>query len=354
MAWRSGGVREEAGFTLIELLIAAGLTILLAALTGWLLADARSTIDVSRERADLQQRGRVALEAVGSALREAGTGARQGPLVGPLIRWMPTVWPGRSDRLSASDAMTTIRVLTSVPPATLAADAPAGSTTLAFDRAGCPLPCGFFDRMTVVVVDGRGDFDLFVLDATDGGAAAVRRLPGGTAASYVRGAAVFPAEVRTYYWKRPARELRSDDGDRGDFPVVNDVVDLAFEYLGDPAPPAEPRPPLGDENCLYDSAGAARAGLSYFARSGGTFAPLDAAVFQDGPWCGRGAEPFDADLLRIRVVRVMLRLQAGDPAYRGLDARWFRMPGTATDPARTVRDMVFQSAVTPRNLGGWR
>lgn len=354
MAVSSPRRRGEAGYTLVELLVAAALTILLSALTGWLLADARTTIEVSREKADVQQRGRVALESVGSALREAGTGARQGPRVGPLLRWVPPVWPGRGDRVPAPTAITTLRVLTSVQPATLAGDAPPGTVTLAFDRAGCPLPCGFFDHLTVIVFNGRGDFDLFALDQTDGATASVRRLQGGTAASYTRGAAVLPVEARTYYWNAQRGELRAHDGDRGDFPVVNDVVDVGVEYVGEPAPPAEPRPPLGEENCLYDSAGAPRAGLAYFPRAGGTFAPLGLAVFQDGPWCGTGAEPFDADLLRIRAVRVRLRLQAGNPVYRGIDARWFRTPGTATDPARTIRDIVFESAVTPRNLGGWR
>jgi hypothetical protein len=31
-------------------------------------------------------------------------------------------------------------------------------------------------------------------------------------------------------------------------------------------------------------------------------------MFQDGPWCGSGDNEFDADLLRIRKVRVTLRM----------------------------------------------
>jgi prepilin-type N-terminal cleavage/methylation domain-containing protein len=346
---------SDAGFTLVELLVAAAVSVLLSALTCWLLAEAKTTIDVSRERADLQQRARAGLAAIVRGLSDAGAGETRGPVIGPLVRWLPPVWPGRADGSSVRVAITTIRVLPMVAPAALASDAPAETAMLAFDRSsGCTLPCGFSDGMTVIILDGRGDFDLFALVDTDGVTATVRRLPGGTGGTYVRGAPVLPVELRSYYWRQADRELRADDGDRGDFPVVNDVVDLAFDYFGEPAPPASPRPPAGEENCLYDASGGPRAGLQTLPRAGGTFAALSESLFQDGPWCGAGAEPFDADLLRIRAVRVRVRLQTGNAAHRGSGARWFRIPGTASDPARFVKDIVFETTITPRNLGGWR
>jgi hypothetical protein len=208
--------------------------------------------------------------------------------------------------------------------------------------------------MTIVLVDGRGNFDLFVVLQTDGASATVRRLPGGTGATYAGGTAVIPAEVRTVYWNPDTYELRSDGGDRSDFPIVNDVVDMSLNYFGDPLPLTEPRPALGVENCLYDSAGALRAGQQVFEPAGATLAVLDMAVFEDGPWCGSGSEPFDVDLLRIRTVRVTIRLQVGNALYRGEDARWFRNPGLATDSAHMVRDFVVDTSIAPRNLGGWR
>ena len=347
--------RLEAGFTLIELLVAASIATLLGAVTCWLVVHARTTIDVSRERVDVQQRSRVALEAVARAIRDAGAGAEREPAIGSLIQWMPPVWPGRADGSAPSDAITTVRVLTTAHPAMLAADAPQDTTALAFERSsGCTLPCGFSDDTTVVVVDGTGDFDFFALTTTDGVTAIVRRLNGGTDASYGRGAAVLAIELKTYYWQEASREIRADDGDRGDFPVVNDVVGIGFEYFGDPSPPGTPRPVPGEENCLYDSSGALRSTLPTLARAGGTLAPLSGTLFGDGPWCGTGGSPFDADLLRIRGVRIRLRLQAANAAYRGADTRWFLNPGNASDPSRFVKDVVIQTTITPRNLGGWR
>jgi hypothetical protein len=241
-----------------------------------------------------------------------------------------------------------------VAPATLAVDAAAGTAIMAFDRGGCALPCGFSDGMTVVVLDGRGDFDVFVLVETDGATATVRRVPGGTNASYARGSAVLPAELRTFYWNSSPRELRSDDGDRGDFPAIHDVVSVSFEYFGDPFPPLYPRPPEGEENCLYDVFGTPRAGMAVLPSAGATLAPLDVSLFEDGPWCGLGTEPFDADLLRIRSVRIALRTQASNSAYRGALPVFFQNPGTATDSARLVKDVILRTTVTPINLGGWR
>ena len=340
---------------MIELIVASALLILLSALTCSVLLDARTAIDVSGEKADLQQRARAGLEAIAFAVRDAGAGSERLAHAGPLIRWLPPIWPGRRDRTDPNRALTTMHVLPHVLPATLAFDVPADATALDFERTGgCTLPCGFFDRMTVLVLDGQGNFDLFLLLTTDGAFATVRRLTGGTSSSYSRGVTVLPVELRTTYWNAAARELRIDDGDRSDFPVVNEVVDLSFEYFGDPLPPAEPRPPPGVENCLYDSAGAPRPGLQALERAGGTMSLLSPAIFEDGPWCGSGSEPFDADLLRIRSLRLILKLQAGNPLYRGVDSRFFVNPGMATDPSRTVRDFVIDTSFTPRNLGGWR
>ena len=55
----------------------------------------------------------------------------------------------------------------------------------------------------------------------------------------------------------------------------------------------------------------------------GSLAKLPLTMFQNGPWCGGGDNEFDADLLRIRKVRVTLRMQAASPTLRGTDANLF-------------------------------
>ena len=345
---------DQTGHTLIELLISAAVLLLLTALTCVVLVQAKESMEVSGERADVRQRARAGVESMVAAIRAAGAGSDRGPRAGPLIHWIPPLWAGRSDRTQPSTAITTLRALPGIAPATLAIDAPAGNATLDFDRAGCILPCGLTDGMKVIVLDGRGDFDLFVLTETDGASATVRRLAGGTNASYGRGSAVMPVEVRTFYWQSGARELRSDDGDRGDFPAISNVVRVSFEYFGDPFPPLRPRPPAGEENCLYDALGTPRTGMPVLLPAGGTLAPLDPGLFEDGPWCGSGAEPFDADLLRIRSVRLVLRAQASTAAFRGTDPLLFQNPGSGTNAGRLADDVILQTSVTPRNLGGWR
>ena len=315
-----GGVSREDGFTLVELLVATAMLLALMAVTGRVLLDVRTAIQVTSERADLQQRARVALEALALRIRGAGAGADHGAVVGRLAQWVPVVWPGRpEDRAAFATGLTTIEVLASVPAATLRFALPRGAAAMDLEyRAGCAAPCGFFERMTVLLLDADGDFDLYVLTAIDGGSASARRLGFGTDDGYAGGSAVLPVDLRAIYFDDRSRELRAFDGDRSDLPIVNEVADLQIDYLGQAV--------------------------------GETLETLDSAALEDGPWRGTGAEPYDADLLRLRSVRVMLRLQAGTPLYRGTHPSWFRHPGIAVDPARMVKDVTLRTTIAPRNI----
>ena len=79
--------------------------------------------------------------------------------------------------------------------------------------------------------------------------------------------------------------------------------------------------------------------------------PLGAGLLTDGPWCPDASHSFrfDADLLRIRRVRVGIRLQAARP-FRGLPGTWFLHGGSAGDPARYVPDQSLTLDIAPRNL----
>lgn len=315
-----GGMSREDGFTLVELLVSTTILLALMGVTGRVLLDVRTAIDVTSERADLQQRARVALEALALRIRGAGAGADHGAVAGRLAQWAPVVLPGRpGDREAIASGVTTMEVLASVPAATLRFALPRGAASMDVEhRAGCAAPCGFFERMTVLLLDADGDFDLYVLTAIAGGSASARRLHVGTNDEYAAGSAVLPVDLRAIYFDDRNRELRTFDGDRSDLPIVNEVADLRIEYLGQAVD--------------------------------GTLEALESAALEDGPWRGTGAEPYDADLLRLRVVRLMLRLQSAQPLYRGTDPAWFRHPGTAVDPARMVKDVTLRTTIAPRNL----
>jgi hypothetical protein len=142
------------------------------------------------------------------------------------------------------------------------------------------------------------------------------------------------------------------------------VVALRFEYFGDPRPPQltrpatdphgawttnGPSPPAPDvddmsntwpegENCVFDVDAVTRIQSARLPDLGGASGPDDLAALTpgamiDGPWCPDETTPnrFDADLLRVRLIRVTLRVQTARATLRGLadrcSARWHRTGG---------------------------
>jgi hypothetical protein len=83
--------------------------------------------------------------------------------------------------------------------------------------------------------------------------------------------------------------------------------------------------------------------------------PLGAAILTDGPWCPDSLAPnrFDADLLRIRRIRVTLRAQVLSVSLRGSGAL-FADPGTSQGGGRMVPDAHVVIDVAPRNLNAGR
>jgi hypothetical protein len=130
------------------------------------------------------------------------------------------------------------------------------------------------------------------------------------------------------------------DGAATDLPLVDDLTALGFEYYGDPAPPVlrrplsdpdgpwtsyGPKPPeagIDDpetpsygpgENCLFTVIDGATVGRPEMAQlgAGSALVLLDERRLSDGPWCPDPAAPnrFDADLLRVRRVRVTFHVR---------------------------------------------
>lgn len=353
---------SQQGFSLAELLIAAGIVTVVAAAACGFAAEAQSAWHVEDERLGLQQRVRVAADVLTRALVEAGAGASGGPARGPLLRAVPAIVPRRMGVRGADDpggfrddGFTVFRAIPAAEPAALLQPAAPGTTSLELSPAGCLLPaCGIGEGNALMVVDGAGHYDVFTVRSLTGATAEVRHQGGGNVVSYAAGSAVLPVEARTIYLDPRTHTLRSYNGDASDLPELDDVVELRVEYYGEGLPPLWPRPAAGTANCLYDAAGVYQAAL--MAPLGSSVAPvrLTRALLTDGPWCGAGDTRFDADLLRVRRVQVGVRLQASDPAVRGTDPSTFRLPGTALQSARTVADVVWETAVTPRNLRqGW-
>ena len=197
-----------------------------------------------------------------------------------------------------------------------------------------------------------------------------------SAASLARGLLV-PTEMRTYHLKRDSEgiwQLMQYDGRESDQPAVEDVVSLRFEYYGEARPPVAAVSDTGDVRVTYgasppplnidDPADSWGAGENCtIANVDGVYVPrlatladvglvlLGPALLGDGPWCPDASHSFrfDADLLRIRRVRVDIRVQAARP-FRGLASATFLNSGLAGDPAWYVPDETLTLEIGPRNV----
>lgn len=124
----------------------------------------------------------------------------------------------------------------------------------------------------------------------------------------------------TYYLKSDIAvgtfQLMHYNGDETDLPVVDHVVTLEFQYFG-----------VAQER-------------------------LDPSLLQDGPWYPDDMDPkrYDVDLMKIRRVGVMLRVQAALAAMRGPAGILFVHGGTSTSAERYVPDRTIRFDVTPRNM----
>ena len=103
-------------------------------------------------------------------------------------------------------------------------------------------------------------------------------------------------------------------------------------------------------------AGQQRSRLPALGAPGGGLVRMTAADLTNGPWCPAAANPnrFDADLFRVRKIRVSLRVQSGNPEFRssigtGGDALFLR-PGTSRGGYKQVPDQAIRFDVSPRNL----
>ena len=396
MSRPSRSVTASSGFTLVELLVAALITLTIAAAVMTLAGQAQRIFQAQPEESDLQQRIRIGVDALHHDIVMAGAGTYAGPALGSLADAVAAVMPYRAfgnvtDPASGTFYRANVVSLLYVPatPAqtTLAASLPPGAVDVQLANApNCPAPsatrvCGLEAGSRVVVFDESSHWDVYNVDQIGAGIVTLDHRGPPSPTRYDIGAAIAESRPATYSLKSDPStglsQLTRFDGWANEQAVVDDVVALRFDYFGDSEPPrltgrpltgpgpwttyGPPPPSIGQvrgmwpagENCIFAVVnGAHTERLATLGGGGLTPVQLTSAVMTDGPWCPDGASPnrFDADLLRVRRVRVTLRVQSAAASLRGAAGALFFTRGSARAADLLVPDLEVQFDVTPRNL----
>lgn len=391
----SGHARRDSnrGQSIVELLVATSIALSIAGVMLTIVMQLHARFRTELERVDSQQRVRVGINALVRDLSMAGAGSAHGVRARPMGVSGAAVLPYRQGMLRGDPPGTVradVATLVYVPAhtsaqTTLNLPMPARSGTAFLDLdPGCPLndpACGFSSGMDLLIGDDTGAYDTFRVLGVQGNSLQLQHTMLDSTQTYAAGSRIVEVESHTYYVSTDATtgtsQLMHYDGVSSDAAVVDHVVGLAFEYFGDASPavlitpvtdPAGPwttygpaPPPLGvqtsdypaGENCLFqrDGNGEAVPRLPALGLGPGLVA-LTPAQLGDGPWCPDpvNAHRYDADLLRVRRIRVTLRIEAAMSAFRGPAGLLFVHAGTSRDPGRWVADHEIQFDVAPRNL----
>ena len=385
--------RPQAGFTLVELLVATAITLVALSLAIVLVGPTTIAFQSLPETSDTQQRLRIAVTTIVTDALTAGSGPSLGWGAGAALTWpavLPCAWNGgalvtvaggcaRPDRLSliavAAAAPQGIVAEAMTDPAVPIRIAPLSACAL--DRSACRLHSG----ARALVADGTGAWDLFTVTSVSADGTLIGHGQDVFSRAYPSGALVAEATTRAYYLGTDAAtgipQLRRMNGRSADFPLLDHVTALTCEYFGEPSPPSivnpddpdrrastyGPVPPPPDvddphdvwpagENCAFGFDGVHQLGrLSPLPSDASGLALLSPGTLGDGPWCpdAVSANRFDADLLRVRQLRIRIRVQAASLGVRGSLAPWFARPGSAVEVARMVPDLEVHVDVALRN-----
>jgi type II secretory pathway pseudopilin PulG len=388
-------IRSEEGFTMIEMLISTLIMVLITGAIFELVNPATGMFNTQPEVSDLQQRMRVGVDSLQRDLVMAGAGTYTGPNAGGLYNFMAPVMPYHSTDPEngvyyRADAISVLYVPPTPSQTTISAPMPPQSSEIKVNpQPNCPggqqnQLCGFEVGMRLIIFDSSGNWDLFTVTHVQDAAAHLQHRDQDFTVGYATGANVTQIRSATYYLRTDAAtqsyQLMYFDGWNTDVPVVDDVVALAFEYWGDPLPPQMipnkpltgpgpwttygPKPPaLGidvptdtwpaGENCAFTVSGGQHASRLPVLGAGGLGqVKLTEAMLTDGPWCPDASKVnrFDADLLRVRRVRVTLRVQASKAWLRGPAGPLFKYGGTAKPGYQQVPDQEIKFDISPRNM----
>jgi hypothetical protein len=382
----------QSGFSLTELLISTAIMMGVLASLFTVLNPSEGVFQAQPEVADMQQRMRVGVDTLSKDLVMAGAGCYSGAAAGALTNFFSPILPYRVGLTNPdppgtfkTDTITLLYVPETASQTTLSTSMPNVSAEIKVNpEPGCPPGddlCGFREGMSLLIFDTSGAWNTFVVTNVQESALHLQRHGPNFAKSYDSGAYVTQVTSHTYYLKTDdatqTYQLMHYDGATTDAPVVDNVVALSFEYFGDPQPPTlrkpvsdptgpwttyGPKPPnLGvdggvgypdGENCVFTTANGQQVPrLADLAPGATNLVPLTAAMLTDGPWCPGPAIQgrFDADLLRIKQVRVRLRVQANLKALRGTGSL-FTKGGYAKGGDMYVPDQELRFEVAPRNM----
>jgi len=395
---------SRSGFTIIEMLVATAIMMVVTGAIFTLMNPAQGTYKAQPEASDMQQRMRVSVDTLTKDVIMAGAGTYMGSNAGALYNYFAPIMPYRSGELNPDPAAgvfyraDTISLMY-VPPT------PAQTTVIknmgngnaqeidVVSMKNCGTDkhnqlCGFHDNQHVLIYDVDGSWDMTTITNVQDEAQHLQH-SGKLSSAYDSGSAqITEVATHTYYLKNDSTtntyQLMHYDGGSTDLPVVDNVVKLAFSYYGDTLPPMlvpgkslcdvsvkgpfttyGPKPPClakagtGDygmgENCAFKVVNGVQVPRLNTLGSGIGQIELTQSMLTDGPWCP-GADAtnypnrFDADLLRIRRVRVTMRVQAALAELRGPAGVLFMHAGTSTSAERLVPDQEIQFSITPRNM----
>jgi hypothetical protein len=368
----------------------------------------KGTYRTQPEVSDMQQRLRVGASFLKDDLIMAGAGSQAGAgLTGSLMNYFAPVQPVRLGGANADPAagvffrestLTVFYIPSGAPQASIAQAMPQPSAELKIGAdAGCGTNanklCKWKEGMRVLVFDDQGAFDTMTITQVQPGAGGQgvegmlqhnKSIAGNELSKrYQPGAQVAQVLQRTYHWDADALQLKMFDGADRDEAVVDNVVDVRFEYFGEPRPPfllpdgqtttyGPKPPPLGaqnqgngnnnasswpaGENCAFridPNNGTSRIPrMNDLAAGSDRLVPLTQAMLTDGPWCPDPNFPtrFDADLLRVRKVGVRMRVQVASAELRGPAGALFSKGGYAKSGRALVPDQEVQFEIAPRNF----
>jgi hypothetical protein len=254
--------------SLLETLVSTALTLALTATILSLVTAGQAIARAQPEAFDIEQRARVAMRTLAQAVRDAGAGIERGPLAGPLVRHFPPIVPSSGGGVTI---WTTTNRAAQGAPSVIVEE---GATTIPLQESlDCPsgqAGCAFRPDTTAIAFTAAGCRTTVRIASVTADALDL--------AAPLQGCILDPSsvlaegEVRTYWLDTAARTvMRRDEATGSTSPVLDGVSGFGAAYFADAA--AEQ--------------------------------PLTTGT--------------DADMMRVRLVRLTLRLSAIDARLKVAD-----------------------------------